>query len=92
VLFGDRSILVGDLNIAPLEHDVSSHKSLLSVVSHTTNEVDKLDRAHAAGPWVDALPKFGAGRGGVIARPIGRRPTTDGGWIIFGSARRSAIP
>jgi hypothetical protein len=29
--------------MAPLEYDVSSHKSLLSVVSHTTNEVDKFD-------------------------------------------------
>src|SRR5690606_17294350 len=29
------SILVGDLNIAPLEHDVWSHKQLLRVVSHT---------------------------------------------------------
>ena len=53
-----RSILVGDLNIAPLEHDVWSHKSLLSVVSHTPIEVDKLKRAQAAGPWVDALRKF----------------------------------
>ena len=53
-----RSILVGDLNIAPLEHDVWSHKSLLSVVSHTPIEVDKLNRAQAAGPWVDALRKF----------------------------------
>ena len=53
-----RSILVGDLNIAPLEHDVWSHKALLSVVSHTPIEVDKLNRAQAAGPWVDALRKF----------------------------------
>ena len=53
-----RAILVGDLNIAPLEHDVWSHKALLSVVSHTPIEVDKLSRAQAAGPWVDALRKF----------------------------------
>ena len=53
-----RSILVGDLNIAPLEHDVWSHKALISVVSHTPIEVDKLNRAQAAGPWVDALRKF----------------------------------
>ena len=53
-----RSILVGDLNIAPLEHDVWSHKALISVVSHTPIEVDKLTRAQAAGPWVDALRKF----------------------------------
>jgi exodeoxyribonuclease-3 len=53
-----RSILVGDLNIAPLEHDVWSHKQLLKVVSHTPIEVEKLKRAQAAGPWVDALRKF----------------------------------
>jgi exodeoxyribonuclease-3 len=53
-----RTVIVGDLNIAPLEHDVWSHKSLLSVVSHTPIEVDKLTRAQAAGPWVDALRKF----------------------------------
>ena len=53
-----RAILVGDLNIAPLEHDVWSHKQLLSVVSHTPIEVEKLRRAQAAGEWVDALRKF----------------------------------
>ena len=34
----ERSILVGDLNIAPREDDVWSHKQLLKVVSHTQNE------------------------------------------------------
>jgi exodeoxyribonuclease-3 len=53
-----RAILVGDLNIAPLEHDVWSHKALIDVVSHTPIEVEKLGRAQAAGPWVDALRKF----------------------------------
>jgi exodeoxyribonuclease-3 len=53
-----RAILVGDLNIAPLEHDVWSHKALLNVVSHTPIEVGKLNRAQAAGPWIDALRKF----------------------------------
>jgi exodeoxyribonuclease-3 len=53
-----RSILVGDLNIAPLEHDVWSHKALLKVVSHTPIEVGKLNLARSAGPWVDALRKF----------------------------------
>jgi len=53
-----RAIVVGDLNIAPLEHDVWSHKALLQVVSHTPVEVEKLGRAQAAGPWIDALRKF----------------------------------
>jgi hypothetical protein len=34
------SILVGDLNIAPLETDVWSHKQLLKVVSHTPIETE----------------------------------------------------
>jgi len=38
-----RTILVGDLNIAPLEHDVWSHRQLLNVVSHTPPEVDSLN-------------------------------------------------
>jgi exodeoxyribonuclease-3 len=49
------AIMVGDLNIAPLETDVWSHKALLKVVSHTPIEVEKLGRVLQAGPWVDAL-------------------------------------
>ena len=37
-----KKILVGDLNIAPLENDVWSHKQLLNVVSHTPIETDTL--------------------------------------------------
>ena len=33
-----RAVLVGDLNIAPLENDVWSHKQLLRIVSHTPAE------------------------------------------------------
>jgi exodeoxyribonuclease-3 len=55
--FGDsrpvRSILVGDLNIAPREDDVWSHKQLLKVVSHTPIEVEALERTAEAGGWVD---------------------------------------
>jgi len=49
------AILVGDLNIAPLETDVWSHKQLLKVVSHTPVETEALDAALAAGPWIDAM-------------------------------------
>jgi exodeoxyribonuclease-3 len=52
------SILVGDLNIAPLENDVWSHKALLKVVSHTPIEVDKLNAFFKAGEWIDALRHF----------------------------------
>lgn len=54
----DRVILTGDLNIAPLETDVWSHKQLLSVVSHTPVEVELLDRMQASLGWVDAVRTF----------------------------------
>ncbi|MDW3502898.1 hypothetical protein NQ272_27480, partial [Escherichia coli] len=47
----DRHILVGDLNVAPHEHDVWSHKQLLKVVSHTPIETEKLLAAQAHGEW-----------------------------------------
>jgi exodeoxyribonuclease III len=52
---GERAILVGDLNVAPLEHDVWSHKQLIRIVSHTPIECEKLTAARAAGNWVDAM-------------------------------------
>ena len=52
-----RAILVGDLNIAPLEHDVWSHKQLLNIVSHTPIEVQGLNAWMAEG-WYDALRHF----------------------------------
>jgi exodeoxyribonuclease-3 len=55
---GRKMILLGDLNIAPLETDVWSHKSLLTVVSHTPIEVEKLGRLQEAGGWVDAVRKI----------------------------------
>ncbi|MEO9823343.1 MAG: exodeoxyribonuclease III [Paracoccaceae bacterium] len=48
-----RSILVGDLNIAPREDDVWDHKKLLKVVSHTPIEVEHLSEVQDAGGWVD---------------------------------------
>ena len=50
-----HAMLVGDLNVAPLEHDVWSHKQMLKIVSHTPVEVERLARAVAAGPWIDAM-------------------------------------
>ena len=49
----DRAILVGDLNIAPREDDVWSHKQLLKIVSHTPIEVEHFNAAMEAGDWVD---------------------------------------
>ena len=51
----ERAILLGDLNVAPLEHDVWSHKQLLDVVSHTPIECEKLNAARKSGGWIDAM-------------------------------------
>lgn len=51
----DGAILVGDLNIAPLEHDVWSHKQLLNVVSHTPVETNGLTSMREQGGWVDLM-------------------------------------
>jgi exodeoxyribonuclease-3 len=50
-----RAILVGDLNVAPLEHDVWSHKQMVKVVSHTPVECEKLTAARDAGNWIDTM-------------------------------------
>ncbi|MAQ46214.1 MAG: exodeoxyribonuclease III [Confluentimicrobium sp.] len=49
----EKAILVGDLNIAPREDDVWSHKQLLKIVSHTPTEVEHLAQVQDAGAWVD---------------------------------------
>lgn len=51
----ERAILVGDLNVAPLQHDVWSHRQMLRVVSHTPIECEKLTAICTAGGWVDAM-------------------------------------
>ena len=53
-----NKILVGDLNIAPLEHDVWSHKQLLNVVSHTPIETEILLDMIKSGNWVDVMREF----------------------------------
>ena len=50
-----KKILLGDLNIAPLENDVWSHKQLLKVVSHTKKETDLFKDFVLKGKWVDAV-------------------------------------
>lgn len=52
-----KSILVGDLNIAPREDDVWDHKKLLKIVSHTPTEVEHLAQVQDAGGWVDITRK-----------------------------------
>ncbi len=52
---GVENILVGDLNIAPHENDVWSHKQLLKIVSHTPQETEMLDRIRDEGGWSDLV-------------------------------------
>ena len=52
-----RTVLMGDLNIAPMEHDVWSHKQLLDIVSHTPVETEGLNRWREAG-FIDAVRHF----------------------------------
>lgn len=47
------TVLVGDLNVAPGEFDVWSHKQLLKVVSHTPAETSRLDIVRDRGGFVD---------------------------------------
>jgi exodeoxyribonuclease-3 len=57
----DRSrpvILVGDLNVAPLENDVWSHKQLLDVVSHTPDETRLLADVQSSFDWIDVTRTF----------------------------------
>lgn len=54
----NRFLLVGDLNVAPLETDVWSHKQLLRVVSHTPVEVEHMDRWYASHDWIDVVRRY----------------------------------
>lgn len=53
-----KLIMVGDFNIAPLTHDVWSHKQLLNVVSHTPVETEAMERLRATLGWVDTSRHF----------------------------------
>lgn len=63
--FGRRSdrasakvIIVGDLNVAPHENDVWSHKQLLDVVSHTSVETGLLGDVKTAFDFTDVTRAF----------------------------------
>jgi exodeoxyribonuclease-3 len=53
-----RLVLVGDLNVAPLENDVWSHERLVKVITHTPVEVDALARLQRSQDWTDAVRHF----------------------------------
>ncbi len=48
-------VVCGDLNVAPGEHDVWSHRQLLDVVSHTPVETAALDAVQRDGGFVDLV-------------------------------------
>jgi len=49
-----KIIILGDFNIAPLEHDVWSHKQMLKEVSHTLIEIEKLNKLQASLDFIDS--------------------------------------
>lgn len=51
----NKLVVVGDLNIAPLEHDVWDHKKLLKVVSHTPLEVEMMEAWLASHDFHDPI-------------------------------------
>ena len=55
---GKPAVVVGDLNVAPYEQDVWSHKQLLKVVSHTPVETELFEKVRKAGNWIDAMRQF----------------------------------
>lgn len=54
----NRFMLLGDLNVAPLETDVWNHKQLLKVVSHTPIEIAHMQTWYESHDWVDAVRRF----------------------------------
>jgi exodeoxyribonuclease III len=55
---GRPTIILGDFNIAPQEHDVWSSKQLRNVVSHTEPEITRLNALKASHDWVDVARHF----------------------------------
>jgi len=55
---GKKRVLLGDLNVAPLETDVWDHKKLARVITHTPIERDRLTGIFEAGSWIDAQRHF----------------------------------
>lgn len=47
--------LCGDLNVAPHENDVWSHKAMLKTVSHTPDEIIRLNKVKNSLEWFDIL-------------------------------------
>jgi exodeoxyribonuclease-3 len=48
-------VITGDLNVAPGEFDVWSHRQMLRVVSHTPVEIEAMAQLKAAGGFIDLV-------------------------------------
>ena len=55
---GEKIVLCGDLNVAPYEDDVWSHKSLTNVVSHTEGERERIVKLLDKCDLVDSIRCF----------------------------------
>lgn len=53
-----KAVLVGDMNVAPLEHDVWNHKKLRRSVGHTDLECELMQKFWKAGGLVDVPRQF----------------------------------
>ena len=53
-----KMIVCGDLNIAPLEHDVWDHKKMSRTISHTPIEIERILRLQCSVDFVDVMRKF----------------------------------
>ncbi len=53
----EKTVIVGDFNIAPREDDVWDHKKLLKIVSHTPVEIEHLAQVQDTLDWVDVTRK-----------------------------------
>jgi len=55
---GTPRLLVGDLNVAPLETDVWSHAKLRRTITHTEIEIAHLQEMQRAHDWIDVAREF----------------------------------
>jgi len=53
-----KRLLVGDLNVAPLQTDVWSHKALKNTITHTETEIAALNKVFSAFEGIDVMRKF----------------------------------
>ncbi|MGD9637623.1 MAG: exodeoxyribonuclease III [Alphaproteobacteria bacterium] len=54
----EKTIILGDLNVAPLEYDVWNHEKMLQTVSHTPDEVSRFNTFLESGDFIDAIRHF----------------------------------